>query len=203
MTSKINSIEPILDQHGQHQTYAGQYGLLYEFVVSFENGDSGKANAKTAIPSYKIGDEVEYSKKVFQKPGRPDFVLINGIKKVEGFKPNSTYNNPDTNNKAAMSMAINITLIMLTKFDLHYDSLETVFTASNNFYKYIVAEENDRNVHLDRYHALEHAITMSLVPDIATKYSGGSGSKVLTIIAIAEVVYEHIKSVANSPTKPI
>ena len=40
--------------------WKGQYGTMYTFEVSFNDGTVGEANCKTAEPPYKVGDEVFY-----------------------------------------------------------------------------------------------------------------------------------------------
>lgn len=43
--------------------WKGQYGTMYTFEVSFNDGTVGEANCKTAEPPYKVGDEVFYEVK--------------------------------------------------------------------------------------------------------------------------------------------
>lgn len=43
--------------------WKGQYGTMYTFEVSFNDGTVGEANSKTAEPPYKVGDEVWYEVK--------------------------------------------------------------------------------------------------------------------------------------------
>lgn len=43
--------------------WKGQYGTMYTFEVTFNDGTVGEANSKTAEPPYKVGDEVWYEVK--------------------------------------------------------------------------------------------------------------------------------------------
>jgi len=43
--------------------WKGQYGTMYTFEVSFNDGTVGEANCKTEQPPYKVGDEVWYEVK--------------------------------------------------------------------------------------------------------------------------------------------
>ena len=40
----------------------GQWQEFYKLELRFDNGDFGTAFAKSETPSYKVGDEVEYTK---------------------------------------------------------------------------------------------------------------------------------------------
>lgn len=51
--SKIKSIQG-------NGTWESKHGLMYSNIVEMEDGTVLKANAKTAEPPYKVGDEVEY-----------------------------------------------------------------------------------------------------------------------------------------------
>ena len=53
MISKITQIQGA-------GTYDSQYGMLYKFEYTFEDGQSMTANHKTQDCPYKVGDEVEY-----------------------------------------------------------------------------------------------------------------------------------------------
>lgn len=43
--------------------WKGQYGTMYSFEVTFNDGTVGEANSKTPEPPYKVGDEVYYEVK--------------------------------------------------------------------------------------------------------------------------------------------
>ena len=43
--------------------WKGQYGTMYSFEVTFNDGTVGEANSKTPEPPYKVGDEVFYEVK--------------------------------------------------------------------------------------------------------------------------------------------
>lgn len=43
--------------------WKGQYGTMYTFEVTFNDGTVGDANCKTEEPPYKVGDEVWYEVK--------------------------------------------------------------------------------------------------------------------------------------------
>lgn len=43
--------------------WKGQYGTMYTFEVTFNDGTVGEANSKTAEPPYQVGDEVWYEVK--------------------------------------------------------------------------------------------------------------------------------------------
>lgn len=51
--SRIADIQP-------DGTWNSQHGLLYQILVTFEDGFTGQANAKSQIPPYALGDEVAY-----------------------------------------------------------------------------------------------------------------------------------------------
>ena len=44
-------------------TYESNYGLLYKFEYTFDDGTVLTANHKTEMPPFKIGDKVEYNVK--------------------------------------------------------------------------------------------------------------------------------------------
>jgi len=54
-----------------------------------------------------------------------------------------SYNNPESNNKGAMSMAINNALKAVEKHDVKIEKLDTIFMAANLFYAFITEEKNE------------------------------------------------------------
>lgn len=49
-------------------TWEGQYGLMYKFEVTFENGDIGQALSKTENCKFVVGEEASYEYKGGQYP---------------------------------------------------------------------------------------------------------------------------------------
>lgn len=41
-------------------TWESNYGLMYQFLVTFEDGGHGQSKAKAKAPPYRVGDEVGY-----------------------------------------------------------------------------------------------------------------------------------------------
>lgn len=41
-------------------TWESNYGLMYQFLVTFEDGGHGQSKAKAKVPPYRVGDEVGY-----------------------------------------------------------------------------------------------------------------------------------------------
>jgi hypothetical protein len=198
-TSKIKRIEKILNDDGTHSIYNSQHGDFYEFIIEMENGDVGKASAKGEDFKYPIGKEVTYEKKVYPSKfgDKPDLVLIKSIKPIE--MQGGSYNNPESNNKGAMSMAINNALKAIEKHDVKIEKLHTIFMAANLFYAFITEEKNDRNTHLDRYHAIEHAIEIIAIDDLCKNEEIPEDlSTIEKILLMAKIVYERISSVAKS-----
>jgi hypothetical protein len=56
----ITSIQPAVDAQGQHETYHNQQynTLYYKFVVTLDNGKTGKINSKSQQTRFSVGDEV-------------------------------------------------------------------------------------------------------------------------------------------------
>jgi hypothetical protein len=52
--SRIDSLKP--DGQWTHPTH----GMMFQFLVGFEDGTFGQANAKTSQPRYKVGDKAAY-----------------------------------------------------------------------------------------------------------------------------------------------
>ena len=49
-------------------TWEGQYGLMYKFEVTFDNGDTGQALSKTDNCKFVVGEEATYEYKGGQYP---------------------------------------------------------------------------------------------------------------------------------------
>ena len=73
--SKLKSFSPVI-REGVHSNYTNTYGTFYNFLVEFENGDSGSTSSKSTTPKWKIGDEYTY-----------DVAEVNGYKNIKGMKP--------------------------------------------------------------------------------------------------------------------
>jgi hypothetical protein len=75
MQAKLVKFEKKLNQQGQHDTYTGQHGTLYKFYVTFDNGTTGEANAKSEVPTWKLNEEY-----IFEVAVNGSFTNIKGMK---------------------------------------------------------------------------------------------------------------------------
>lgn len=202
MKSKLLKVKPIENADGTQSTYESQYGTLYDFYVEFENGDAGKANAKSTEFKYKIGQELTYEKKVYpsKKPGGEDLVIISKIKPLD-FQPTSSYNNPETNKSSAYSMATDLVVLLWEEHGdkVVIDSESTLDAAVNYFYGFLMDDANDKNIIISRFRALEKAIKLvkndALVNDMDIDSSLTLGGM---IVEIAKRQYDKAKAMENS-----
>ena len=80
-------------------TWEGQYGLMYKFEVSFQNGDIGEYLSKSENQDkFVVGNETEYQFKDGQ---------FTRVKPISNFQPKASYsnNNDDTRNEIRFSVA--------------------------------------------------------------------------------------------------
>ena len=83
--SILQGFKPKIKNNVQ-DTYQGQNGLLYKFIATFENGDTGECNSTSTSPKWEIGKEYNYELESRTVNGNTYF-SIKGLKKVD-FVPN-------------------------------------------------------------------------------------------------------------------
>lgn len=58
---RVTSVQPLLDQQGQHKTFQGQNGTYYKFYYHLDNGMQGEVMHQSNQPRFPVGSEVEAS----------------------------------------------------------------------------------------------------------------------------------------------
>jgi hypothetical protein len=99
-TTKIKSIDKT------DNTWMGQSGMMYDYIVCLEDGTEGTAASPNAEkPPYDVGDEVEYNKTV------NNWGTKLKIKKLGGFTPGGGFkDNAETTKRIGASWAIGLAI---------------------------------------------------------------------------------------------
>ena len=71
-------------------TWEGQYGLMYKFEVTFDNGDTGQALSKTENCKFVVGQEASYEYKGGQYP---KVKYVTEFQQNNDFKPKAKADN--------------------------------------------------------------------------------------------------------------
>ena len=135
--------------------WEGNYGKMYSFSISFEDGTTGSFNAKKREQTtVKIGEIVEYEITGQDNRG------VNRIKIVKPkFEAKGSFNDPVNNKRMARSMAQSCALIALTNLQFHSISLGHILKVADYFHTWIVLDTNDeRNLMSLKWYAVERAV---------------------------------------------
>jgi hypothetical protein len=99
-TTKIKSIDKT------DNTWMGQSGMMYDYIVRLEDGTEGTAASPNAEkPPYDVGDEVEYNKTI------NNWGTKLKIKKLGGFTPGGGFkDNAETTKRIGASWAIGLAI---------------------------------------------------------------------------------------------
>jgi len=84
MKGKLVAFTPKLN-NGVQETYQGEKGLLYKFVVTFNTDGAdviGTANSSKQTPSWKVGDEYTYEERRNTSSQGTVYISFSGIKSV-------------------------------------------------------------------------------------------------------------------------
>ena len=84
MKGKLVAFTPKLN-NGAHETYQGEKGLLYKFVVTFNTNGvdvTGTANSSKQQPSWKVGEEYNYDERRNTSSQGTVYISFSGIKSV-------------------------------------------------------------------------------------------------------------------------
>jgi len=60
MEAVIKSIVPAM-KGNEHDSFTGQYGILYKFIVTFDNNIKAIVNGKEKVSKYQEGDKINYT----------------------------------------------------------------------------------------------------------------------------------------------
>ncbi len=159
--SVIKEVRPILGPEGNQRFYKDKHGSTnYDFWITFENGDEGKASGRTEGKfRFEPGEEVLYTKAVYDdKPDAKPFILIKKISKPFTKTTSSTsYNDPINNKRMAMGVAQQATIEMLEilKVEPTMDMIKNITTA---FFKWITFKDNNRDILSARWYSLIEAV---------------------------------------------
>lgn len=102
-------------------TYDSQYGLLYKFEYTFEDGQVLNANHKTSDGAFKIGEDVEYEIK-----GTNDYGSWGKVS-----KPTEAQNFPQGGFKKQQSSTASFALAYAKDWCIAKDNIGTPQTAEN------------------------------------------------------------------------
>ena len=98
----------VVSQVSPNRTWDGKYGLMYKFIISFENGDSGNYLSKIEDQTkFIVGKEVEYE---FTDG---DYPKVKPHYDSPISKSNYSNTNQDTQNQIARNCACNYSTQML------------------------------------------------------------------------------------------
>jgi len=117
-TSKIKSIDK------SDNTWTGQSGTMYDYMVCLEDGTEGTAaSTSPEKPPYEVGDEVEYTKTSNHWGTKLK------IKKAGGFEPRTQ--SPDIQRRIDASWAIGHALAHTTKPEEVIEYAESLINMRN------------------------------------------------------------------------
>lgn len=170
--------------------WEGNYGKMYSFSITFEDGTKGNFNAKKREQTtVKIGEEKEY-----EITGQ-DNRNVNRIKlitpKVES---KSGFNDPVNNKRMAKSMAQSCALDALINIQFHSISLDHILKVADYFHTWIISDTKDeRSLMSLKWYAIERAVVFTKTYH-TEKISSDEGlnSVLVKIKSNAELFYKHI-----------
>ena len=110
-------------------TWEGQYGLMYKFEVSFQNGDIGEYLSKSENQDkFVVGQETDYQFKDGQFPR---------VKPVSNFQPNTSYSNSnsDTSKEIRFAVAFKGAIDLASAGQIGIEDIKATTIGFNEFLK--------------------------------------------------------------------
>lgn len=137
---------------------------IYYFDIKFEDGTSGQfGTVKREQDKFPLGQEIEYVIKGQNKRGD------NVIDKVKPRPENkSSYNDPTTNRKIAMNVALSAAVKAATAFEMKNLTENDLAAIADYFYNWISSEDSHRDVMSLRWNLILTAVDAAHILNITS-----------------------------------
>ena len=137
---------------------------IYYFDIKFEDGTNGQfGTVKREQDKFPVGQEIEYVIKGQNKRGD------NVIDKVKPRPENkSTYNDPETNRKIAMNVALSAAVKAATAFDMKNLTENDLAAIADFFYQWITAKDSHRDTMSLRWNLVVTAVEAASILSITS-----------------------------------
>ena len=113
---KLMSVVSLVDQNGQRMSWQSQNGLMYKYLVEFENGDKGTAMSPKTENPWPAGKEYIYHTKTYQNE-KGTWVNISGIKDPNQQSGNKRKYTPQDTEKIINQVCIESAAIIAPSFE--------------------------------------------------------------------------------------
>lgn len=156
----------------------------YEFMLSFDNGDSGKANARSATGSYKIGEEYNYEREL-KTYNNEQYWQFKGVQNAS-YVPNAPkggQRSPEDQKQIINQVALICANNIMTKVDAEYNDL---YLHLKNW------------LYMKIFSLSENPISTQGVIKIACEYYREAAIKTVTLTQLTDLADKLMNTVKNT-----